>query len=125
MKPSEGSHKLTEELLCNVMQVAKLNVPYIMMHMRGTPATMQQPENTAYHDVCAEVAAELNERIRAAVAAGIKPWMIITDPGGSCADCVIQTPTVHMSVQKVHLDWKAALILLEGLNTARNACQTA
>jgi hypothetical protein len=31
----------------------------VLMHMRGTPQTMQSTENTVYTDVCAEVAAEL------------------------------------------------------------------
>ncbi|KAK9865851.1 hypothetical protein WJX84_012475 [Apatococcus fuscideae] len=61
--------------------VADLEVPYIMMHMRGSPATMQQPKNTAYRDACTEVGAELGHRIQNAVAAGIQPWRIITDPG--------------------------------------------
>ncbi len=65
----------------DAVQVADLEVPYIMMHMRGSPATMQQPKNTAYRDACTEVGAELGHRIQNAVAAGIQPWRIITDPG--------------------------------------------
>ncbi|KAK9817553.1 hypothetical protein WJX74_004633 [Apatococcus lobatus] len=61
--------------------VAKLGVPYIIMHMRGNPRTMQYSKHITYRDICAEVAGEVNERVQDAVAAGIKPWMIITDPG--------------------------------------------
>lgn len=58
--------------------VADLRVPYILMHMRGTPATMQQ--FTDYPDgVTAGVIAELSPRIRMMRDAGIAD--IIIDPG--------------------------------------------
>ena len=62
-------------------QVAQLGVPFILMHMRGDPATMQLPANTAYRDVCREVARELQQRADAAIRAGIEPWRLILDPG--------------------------------------------
>ena len=31
--------------------VAELGVPYVLMHLRGTPRDMRQPHNTAYTDV--------------------------------------------------------------------------
>jgi dihydropteroate synthase len=49
------------------------------MHMQGTPRTMQ--ENPTYDDVVADVVAWLRERVRHAVAAGIRPESIIVDPG--------------------------------------------
>ena len=61
--------------------VAKLGVPYVMMHMRGTPQTMQNKENIKYADVCADVASALQESGEAAVRAGIEPWRLILDPG--------------------------------------------
>lgn len=62
--------------------VARLNCTYIMMHMRGTPATMQSESNTAYPDGLVQtVAKELMERIVAAQDAGIRQWRIILDPG--------------------------------------------
>ncbi|KAL2472548.1 Folate synthesis bifunctional protein [Forsythia ovata] len=42
--------------------VATLKVPYIAMHMRGDPSTMQNSENLEYNDVCKEVAYELYKR---------------------------------------------------------------
>ena len=56
-------------------------MPYIIMHMRGDPGTMQSAENTAYEDVCVEVGRELQSTAAAAMAAGIEPWRIIPDPG--------------------------------------------
>ncbi|KAG0575880.1 hypothetical protein KC19_5G037000 [Ceratodon purpureus] len=61
--------------------VADLGVPYIMMHMRGDPTTMQSKENTTYNNVCEEVGKELNAQIKNAEALGIPAWRIITDPG--------------------------------------------
>ena len=43
--------------------VASLHVPYILMHMRGTPATMQLPENTRYHDIIDDLSAYFEEKI--------------------------------------------------------------
>ena len=57
--------------------VARCNVPYIMMHMQGTPRTMQRAPD--YEDVAAEVALFLSERLVAAHAAGIAD--VILDPG--------------------------------------------
>ncbi|GLJ08536.1 hypothetical protein SUGI_0090900 [Cryptomeria japonica] len=61
--------------------VADLEVPYILMHMRGNPSTMQNDENTTYGDVCKEVADELCLQIKNAESYGIPAWRIITDPG--------------------------------------------
>jgi dihydropteroate synthase len=51
----------------------------VLMHMRGTPQTMQQ--EPAYKDVVGEVRAFLEDRIEAAVAAGIDRTQIAVDPG--------------------------------------------
>lgn len=57
--------------------VAELRVPYILMHMRGTPATMSQ--YTHYKDVTAEVVLELSKKIRQLALLGVAD--IIVDPG--------------------------------------------
>ncbi|HAH86342.1 MAG TPA: dihydropteroate synthase, partial [Armatimonadetes bacterium] len=51
----------------------------IIMHMKGTPQTMQQ--NPSYEDVVSEVMAFLRERIAEAVEAGLPEEFIIIDPG--------------------------------------------
>ncbi len=51
----------------------------VLMHMRGTPATMQQAP--AYADVVAEVAQFLRHRLDAAIASGIDPLRMALDPG--------------------------------------------
>ena len=57
--------------------VAKLNVPYILMHMKGTPQTMQQ--EAAYDDVVLEVVDYFAKKIAQLRALGVKD--IILDPG--------------------------------------------
>ena len=59
--------------------VGRLNVPYILMHMRGTPTTMQQM--TDYGDVVGEVLACLQTQIDRAVECGIDRSQMIIDPG--------------------------------------------
>jgi hypothetical protein len=56
-------------------------VPYIMMHMRGDPGSMQRTEHTSYGDVCADVGRELQAAADAASSAGIEPWRLVLDPG--------------------------------------------
>lgn len=58
---------------------ARRGVPIVLMHMKGTPATMQ--DNPVYRDVMAEVIEALRERIAAAVSAGVKLSDILIDPG--------------------------------------------
>ncbi len=57
--------------------VAKLKVPYILMHMRGTPKTMTKL--TDYKNVTVEVLNDLSKKIALARAEGIND--IIGDPG--------------------------------------------
>jgi dihydropteroate synthase len=59
--------------------VAERGCPVVLMHMRGTPATMGA--KAVYHDVVAEVAAELAARVEAAIRGGVRPDRIAIDPG--------------------------------------------
>ena len=59
--------------------VAKLEVPIVLMHLLGTPQTMQKL--TDYRDLIEEIGKFLESRIAAAVAAGIDKSQIIIDPG--------------------------------------------
>ncbi|HXQ11539.1 MAG TPA: dihydropteroate synthase [Caulobacteraceae bacterium] len=58
---------------------AALGCTVILMHMQGTPRTMAR--DPRYADVVAEVAAFLDGRARAAMAAGVSPARIWLDPG--------------------------------------------
>jgi len=66
--------KLDEKML---ETVAKLKVPYILMHMKGTPQTMQQ--HTQYDNLIKEMLLYFSERIAKAKALGIID--VIVDPG--------------------------------------------
>lgn len=57
--------------------VSDLGVPYVMMHMRGTPQTMQQLAE--YEDVTAEVIGDLSRKLRKLRLMGTKD--VIVDPG--------------------------------------------
>ncbi len=58
---------------------AELNIPVIIMHMRGEPTTMNHLDQ--YEDVTQEVIAELQQRVDDALQAGIHPKNIMIDPG--------------------------------------------
>ncbi len=58
---------------------AQNEVPVILMHMKGTPQTMQV--DPSYEDVLLEIKTFLKESIDRAIASGIKKEKIIIDPG--------------------------------------------
>jgi len=59
--------------------VADAGVPVVVMHLRGTPRTMQQdPE---YADLFGQVSAWLCESVRLAAEAGIPRERVVVDPG--------------------------------------------
>lgn len=58
---------------------AELKVPVCLMHMQGTPRTMQQ--NPHYEDVVTEVQEFLRQRAQACEAAGVAREAILVDPG--------------------------------------------
>lgn len=57
--------------------VAKYDLPYVMMHIQGTPSTMQK--NPHYEDVVLDILKFFSERIQKAVQTGIND--LIIDPG--------------------------------------------
>ncbi len=58
---------------------ASCDVPVVIMHMQGTPETMQK--NPRYDDVIGEIYGFLKERATKAEDAGVSPNDIIIDPG--------------------------------------------
>ncbi|MUH01390.1 dihydropteroate synthase [Scytonema sp. UIC 10036] len=59
--------------------ISSLNVPVILMHLRGNPQNMQTM--TDYEDLMGEILSFLTQQIAAATAAGIDRQKIIIDPG--------------------------------------------
>ena len=58
---------------------AKLNIPVIIMHMRGEPTTMNGLDQ--YDNVTLDVMTELSQRVSDALKAGVKAENIMIDPG--------------------------------------------
>jgi dihydropteroate synthase len=73
--------------------VAELQVPYIMMHMRGIPATMQQM--TDYQDIISEIITFFETQIDRAIQTGITRSQLILDPGIGFAK------TYHQSIELI------------------------
>lgn len=61
------------------VMAAKLNIPVMLMHMRGEPTTMNNMAH--YKEVIREVKAELNARVDEVISFGVKRENIIIDPG--------------------------------------------
>jgi dihydropteroate synthase len=89
--------------------VAELKVPYIMMHMRGTPQTMQSL--TQYDDVVKKMLFYFSERIQKARSFGISD--LIIDPGFGFAKTLEQNYEV---LQKLELFSILELPLLVGVS---------
>ena len=89
--------------------VAKFNVPYIMMHMRGTPKTMQTMSN--YDDIVKEMLFYFSEKIAKARSFGIND--LIIDPGFGFAKTLEQNYEV---MKKMELFQMLDLPLLVGIS---------
>ena len=68
--------------------VASLKVQYILMHTRGTPLTMQLPENTCYNDIINDLATYFESKLNQLERLGLNNvWL---DPGFGFAKTVDQ-----------------------------------
>lgn len=89
--------------------VAQLQVPYIMMHMRGDPKTMQTL--TDYQDIVKEMLFYFSERVHRARSFGIND--LIVDPGFGFSKTLEQNYEV---LQKLELFQMLELPLLTGIS---------
>ena len=89
--------------------VAKYQVPYIMMHMKGTPQTMMNL--TKYDDIVKEMLFYFSEKITLARSFGIND--LIIDPGFGFAKTVEQNYEV---MQKLQLFQMTELPILAGVS---------
>jgi dihydropteroate synthase len=89
--------------------VAKLQVPYIMMHMKGTPQTMQKLTN--YENICKEMLFYFSEKVALARSLGIND--LIVDPGFGFAKTLEQNFEV---LQQLELFKMLELPLLIGIS---------
>jgi 2-amino-4-hydroxy-6-hydroxymethyldihydropteridine diphosphokinase / dihydropteroate synthase len=81
-----------------------------MMHSRGDSQTMQDPENTSYLDLEADIARELSTSAASAMASGVCAWNIILDPGIGFAKTAQQSaqllrnlPGLRQHLEGMHL----------------------
>lgn len=63
----------------DMLSVAKEFERVVLMHMRGTPETMQS--NLSYLDIITEITSYLSQRLEIAIGAGIAKKSILVDPG--------------------------------------------
>lgn len=89
--------------------IAKYNVPYIMMHMRGNPQTMQSL--TQYDDIVKEMLFYFSEKVKHARSLGIND--LILDPGFGFAKTTDQNYEV---LQKMELFNLLELPVLAGVS---------
>ncbi|MCR4030060.1 MULTISPECIES: dihydropteroate synthase [Flavobacterium] len=89
--------------------IAKYNVPYIMMHMRGNPQTMQSL--TQYEDIVKEMLFYFSEKVKKARSLGIND--LILDPGFGFAKTTDQNFEV---MQKMELFNLLELPVLAGIS---------
>ena len=89
--------------------VAKYNVPYIMMHMRGTPQTMQS--HTNYENIVKEILFYFSEKVSKARSLGIND--LIIDPGFGFAKTLEQNYEV---LQNLELFQMLDLPILAGIS---------
>ncbi|NES21873.1 MAG: dihydropteroate synthase, partial [Symploca sp. SIO3E6] len=80
--------------------VAQLQVPMVLMHMRGTPQTMQKL--TDYQDLIGEIYRFLEGQIAAALAAGIERSQLIIDPGIGFAKTFEQNLSILRQLPTFH-----------------------
>lgn len=97
-----------------LITAAELDIPVIIMHMRGEPTTMNNLNQ--YSDVTHDVMGELQQRINAALAVGIKPENIMIDPGFGFAKNAQQNLKL---LQEFHLLTSLGYPILSALSRKR------
>ena len=100
--------------------VGKLGVPYIAMHMQGTPQTMQN--NPTYDDVLVAVRSFFSEKIDAARTAGIND--IILDPGFGFGKSIEHNFALLKYLHTLHIDGVPLLVGVSRKSMIYNTLKT-
>ena len=87
--------------------VASLQVPYILMHMRGTPQTMQQ--QTDYDDLMEEIMLYFAQKVRMLRQLGVND--VILDPGFGFAKTLEQNYELMRSLAEFSLHFDTPLLV--------------
>ena len=80
---------------------AEFDAPLILMHLRGTPETMQTL--TDYDDLLGEIVSFLAAQLDLAVEAGVDPKKLAVDPGIGFAKTVEQNLTILKELEKMQV----------------------
>lgn len=84
-----------------IKTAGKLNVPYIAMHMRGTPKDMQSEENTNYNDIINEIIEYLAQKKQMLNESGVSD--VLVDPGFGFSKTQIQNFTILKNLSKFRI----------------------
>ncbi|MFA6277234.1 MAG: dihydropteroate synthase [Pedobacter sp.] len=100
---SAGAHLINDISAGNLDEkmfetVAKLQVPYIIMHMKGTPQNMQ--ENPTYHNIVDEVSTYFSEKLAVLNKLGVKD--IIIDPGFGFAKTISHNYELLQQIERLN-----------------------
>jgi dihydropteroate synthase len=80
---------------------AENNTGLVLMHMRGNPENMQNPENLVYEDIVSEVIDFLSKAAQKAIDCGVKRENIILDPGIGFAKDVEQNMQLIKNISQL------------------------
>lgn len=100
--------------------VSDLKVPYIAMHMRGTPSTMQQMAQ--YDNVTADVIKEMSEKLVRLSLAGVND--VIIDPGFGFSKTIAQNYELMHNLEIFHTLEKPILVGVSRKSMIYNALNT-
>lgn len=100
--------------------VSRLNVPYIAMHMRGTPKTMQT--HAQYNNLLTELIEHLQQRLARLQALGVKD--IIVDPGFGFAKKMQHNFFLLNNLEKLSILGKPVLVGLSRKSFISKTLQT-
>jgi len=89
---------------------AEYNTGLVLMHMRGEPENMQNPENLVYKDIVSEVIDFLTGAAQKAIDCGVKRGNIILDPGIGFAKNLEQNMLLIKGVSQLRESGYAVLV---------------
>ena len=88
--------------------IARSQAGYIIMHMQGTPNTMQH--NPGYANVIEEIDQFLIDRMNTAVSAGMQPEQIVFDPGIGFGKTLEHNLSILANMQQFHKHGRPLLL---------------
>lgn len=95
-----------KETMANVCR--ELRLAFVLMHMRGTPRTMDGLTDYFDGDCVTGISRELAARVRATVTAGVPRWLLLVDPGlgfaktgDQCFEVLRRLPELHEGCEGV------------------------